>query len=91
MIHASYTDFRKNLAGYMDRANDDRDAVLITRQGKEPCVMIAQSEWEGMLETMHLTRDPANSARLAESIAQADRGEIIHVEWNEAIQAFKPL
>jgi prevent-host-death family protein len=58
VIHVSYTDLRKNLAHDMDRANDDRDAILITRQGSEPVVMVAQSEWEGMLETLHLQVEP---------------------------------
>lgn len=91
MIHVSYTDLRKNLAHYMDRANDDRDAILITRQGSEPVVMIAQSEWEGMLETLHLRSTPANAERLDKAIAEAERGEGIEVEWDEETQAYKPI
>ena len=77
MIHVSYTDLRKNLAAYMDRANDDRDAILVTRQGKEPVVMIAASEFEGYVETAHLLRSPANAKRLLDSIADADAGKLV--------------
>ena len=59
MIHASYTALRKNLASYMDRANDDRDAVLITRQGKESVVMMAASEFGGWMETVRLFEQSA--------------------------------
>jgi antitoxin YefM len=54
MIHVSFTDLRKRLAHFMDRATQDHDTVLVTRQGSEPVVMIAQSEYEGMVETLHL-------------------------------------
>lgn len=91
MIHVSYTDLRKNLAHYMDRANDDRDAILITRQGSDPVVMLAQSDYEGMLETLHLLSSPENAKRLKRSIAAADRGEVFEVEWDEATQAYKRL
>lgn len=82
MIHVSYTDLRKRLAHYMDRANDDRDAILITRQGSEPVVMLAQSEYEGMLETLYLRSNPVNAQRLDDAIAEAERGEHIAVIWN---------
>ena len=76
MIHASYTALRKNLASCMDRANDDRDAVLITRQGKEPVVMMVASEFEGWMETVRLLSNPRNAQRLLESIADADAGKL---------------
>lgn len=92
MIHVSFTDLRKRLAHYMDRANADRDAILITRQGSEPVVMLAQSEYEGMLETLHLMSSPANAERLNRSIAQANSGVgMIEVEWDEQTRAYKPL
>jgi antitoxin YefM len=77
MIHVSYSDLRSNLAAYMDKANDDRDPIFITRQGKEPVVMIAASEFEGWMETVHLLRSPAQAKRLLDSIADADAGKFI--------------
>lgn len=77
MIHVSYTDLRKNLATYMDRANDDRDAILVTRQGKEPVIMMAASEFEGWVETVHLLSNPRNAAELLASIADADAGKLV--------------
>jgi antitoxin YefM len=80
MIHVTYTDLRQKLAHYMNRATGDRDAILVTRQGAEPVVMLAQSEYESMLETMHLMSSPANAQRLNQAMAQADRGEFIEVD-----------
>ena len=77
MIHATFTDLRRRLAHFMDRAVHDRDAILVTRQGSEPVVMLAQSEYEGMMETLHLRSSPANTARLDASIAEAEAGQLI--------------
>lgn len=90
MIHASFTELRKRLAHFMDRAIQDRDMVLITRQGSEPAVLIALSEYESMMETLHLRRSPANAARLDEAIAEAEAGKGIEVVWDEKTQAYKP-
>jgi antitoxin YefM len=76
MIHVSYTELRNKLADYMDRANDDRDTILITRQGKEPVVMMAASEFEGWMETVHLLSSPKNAEILLASIADANAGKL---------------
>jgi len=91
MIHASFTELRKRLAHFMDRAIQDRDAILVTRQGSEPVVMLAQSEYEGLLETLHLRSSPANARALDESIAELDAGKGFEVIWDEKAQAYKSL
>jgi antitoxin YefM len=92
VIHANFTQFRKRLAHYLDRANQDRDAILVTRQGSDPVVVIAHSEYEGLLETLHLMSSPANAKQLTEAIADANAGRnMIEVEWNEEAQAYKPV
>jgi antitoxin YefM len=75
MIHVTYTDLRNKLAHYLDRALNDKAPILITRQKSEPVVMMAQSEYEGMLETMHLNSSPTNAARLDAAIARLNAGE----------------
>jgi antitoxin YefM len=88
MIHASFSELRRRLAHFMDRAVQDRDMVVITRQGSEPAVLIALSEYEGMVETLHLRRSPENARILDESIAQAEAGEVIEVVWDENMGRF---
>ncbi len=75
MIHVSFSELRRRLAHFMDRAVDDRAPVLVTRQGHEPVVMMAQSEYDSMMETLHLRRSPANAQRLSESIAEFEAGK----------------
>lgn len=91
MIHVSFTDLRKRLAHFMDRTVDDRAPVLVTRQGHEPVVMMAQSEYDGIMETLHLLRSPANARALEEAVADANAGRnMIGVEWHAQAQAYKP-
>lgn len=92
MIHVSFSELRRRLAHFMDRAVDDRAPVLVTRQGHEPVVLLAQSEYEGMMETLYLRSSPENARRLDESIADANAGRnMIEVEWDEQAQTYKSL
>lgn len=74
MIHVSFSDLRKRLAHYMDRTVDDRAPLLVTRQGHQPVVMMAQADYDSIMETLHLRRSPANAQRLSESMAEFDAG-----------------
>ena len=76
MGHVSYTELRSNLAKYMDEVCDSRSPLHITRQNARTVVMVSEDEYEGMLETLHLLRTPANATRLLESIEQANKGNL---------------
>ena len=86
MSHVSYTELRSNLAKYMDAVCDNRDVLHVTRQNARTVVMISEDEYQGMLETLHLLRDPANASRLMRSIDEADKGRTIEHDLIE-----KPL
>lgn len=74
MAHVSYTEFRQNLAAHMDAVCDSRAPLTVTRQGGRSVVVLAEDEYEAMLETLHLMRSPANAERLLRSIASLDAG-----------------
>lgn len=77
MDHVSYSELRQNLARCMDRVVADRAPLLVTRQGAEPVVMIAASEFAGWQETIHLLSNPSNAEHLRRSIAQAEGGDLV--------------
>lgn len=91
MIHVSFSELRKRLAHFMDRAIDDRAPVLVTRQGHEPVVLMAQSEYDGLMETLYLRSSPANAQRLDEAIAELDAGKGFEVVWDDRTGAYKRL
>ena len=74
MTILTYTDARNNLASAMDRVVEDRDPAIITRTGREAVVMVAQSEWDSIQETLHLLSSPKNATRLHEAIAELNSG-----------------
>jgi antitoxin YefM len=75
MIHVNFTELRNKLAHWYDRANNDRAPILVTRQGHEPVVLLAQSEYDSMVETLYLKSSPANAARLDSAIAELNAGK----------------
>ena len=77
MKHVSYSAFRKHLARYMDEVCDSHTALHVTRQNARTVVLLSEEEYEGMLETLHLLRSPANAKRLRASIRKADAGKLI--------------
>jgi antitoxin YefM len=74
--HVSYTELRANLAKYLDEVCDTHAALHITRQNARTVVMLSEEEYEGMLETLHLLRSPANAARLLRSLESAEKGAL---------------
>ena len=83
MAHVSYTELRNNLSDLMDEVCDSRAPLLVTRQNARSVVMMSEDEYEGLIETVHLLRSPANTRRLLESIAEANRGRLTEFELIE--------
>lgn len=75
MDSLSFSDARANLKAVMDRAVADKLPIAITRQRAEGVVMISQSEWASIEETLYLLRSPKNAARLLESIKALEAGQ----------------
>lgn len=84
MSYVAYSNLRANLAKYLDEVSASKAPLHVTRQTGPTVVMIAEDEWEGMLETLHLLQNPANAERLLRSIAEADAGKLVEHELVEA-------
>ncbi|WP_434626080.1 type II toxin-antitoxin system prevent-host-death family antitoxin [Azospirillum sp. B2RO_4] len=75
MGHTNYTDFRNNLANFMDEVCDSRAPLVVTRQKGRSVVVVSEEEYEGIMETIHLLKSPKNTQRLLDGIAQLDAGK----------------
>ena len=73
----SYSAFRTQLAGALDKVNEDQKPLLVTRQNGKPAVVMSLEEFHSYEETAYLMASPRNAARLAESIAQIESGEVV--------------
>jgi len=76
MTHVSITDLRANLRQRIDSVCESRDVLVVTRQNAPSVVMMAQEEFDSIMETVHLLRSPANAARLRRSIGSANAGKL---------------
>lgn len=70
----SYTESRANYATVLDSVTDDREAVVITRAGHEPVVMVSLADYESLRETAYLMRSPANARRLLDAMERLEGG-----------------
>jgi antitoxin YefM len=70
----SYTAARNRLARTMDKVNEDRAPVLITRQRGKPAVLMSLEDFNAYEETAHLMRSPRNAARLRSAVRQLAAG-----------------
>lgn len=83
MPNVRFTEFRQNFATHYDSVIESRAPLLVTRQGAEAVVVIAEGEFESMQETLHLLSTPANANRLRASLEQLHRGETIERDPTE--------
>jgi antitoxin YefM len=75
MGHVNVSDFRQNLAAHLDDVTESQAPLFVTRGKGKGVVVIAESEYESMAETLHLLSSPKNAARLRKSIADLDSGK----------------
>jgi len=87
MAHVSYSELRNNLASYMDQVCDDRAPLFVTRQNARSVVLISEEDYEGLMETVHLLKSPANAARLLRSIKEADQRKLTERDMIEPAKA----
>lgn len=65
---------RAELAGLLDKVNEDAAPIEIVRRDKPSAILLSKDEYESMMETLYLLSTPANAARLREGIADIEAG-----------------
>jgi antitoxin YefM len=84
MRATSATHLRKNLAAALDGVNDDHEPMIITREGGKPsAVLMSLEDFASWQETNYLLSNPANAARLLESIAELEAGKGVERQLTE--------
>jgi antitoxin YefM len=79
----SYSEARENLKSVIDQCVDDHMPIAITRQRGEGAVLVSESDWASIEETLYLLRSPANARELLASIAELDAGKGIERDLME--------
>ena len=71
----SYTDARNGLSGVMKKAIEDREPVVITRNGAGSVVLMSEEDYSAMTETLHLLSTPANADRIRQGLQDFAAGD----------------
>lgn len=79
----SYSESRARYAEVLQSVVDDREEVIITRNGHESAVIVSLDDYNSLRETAYLLRSPRNAQRLLDSIEKLDAGEAAQHELIE--------
>lgn len=71
----NFSEARSNLKQLLDRVAEDADFAVIARRDAPDAVVMSLETFNGMMETVHLLKSPANAAHLTRSIAQFSKGK----------------
>ena len=72
----TYSHARNALKSVLDGVVQDADVTIISRRDAEgDAVVMSLDSYNSIMETLHLTSNPANAAHLAISIAQDRAGQ----------------
>ena len=72
----NFSDARNRLKNVLDQVVEDADYTIISRRDAEDAVVMSLDSFNGLMETVHLLKSPANAAHLAKSIAQYRSGKV---------------
>lgn len=73
---------RAELAGLLDKVNEDAAAVEIVRRDKPSAILLGKGEYESMMETIHLLSSPANAVRLLQAKQDLASGNFAEAALN---------
>ena len=75
MNAVNYTTLRDNMKKCFDQISEDCEPMIVTRKG-ENMVIMSQSSYDSLMETLYLLRDRENYDHLMKSIEQHRKGQM---------------
>lgn len=74
MIATNYTTVRQNFKEFCDKATNDFETIIITRERGENVVMLSEAEYNNLLENLYVRSNPKHYNELLQSIEQLKKG-----------------
>lgn len=74
MLAVNYTTLRDNMKSYFDQIAEDKETMIVTRKD-ENMVIMSQSLYDSMMETLYLVSNENNMNHLMKSINQHKAGK----------------
>lgn len=72
----NFSEARNSLKTVIDQVINDADYMVITRRDAPDAVLMSLDTFNGLMETIHLLKTPANAAHLARSIEQFHQAKL---------------
>lgn len=79
----TYSRFKQKLNTYLEEAASLKGPLYVKRANGANIVVLAESEYSSIMETLHLLKSPKNAARLLKAIEQYEQGQGEIKELNE--------
>jgi antitoxin YefM len=70
MIAASYSNVRQKFKEFCDKATEDFETIIITRERAENVVMLSEAEYNNLMENLYVRSNPNYYKELLKSIEQ---------------------
>ena len=80
MTTVSYTDFRQNLAQYLDKTEQDCEEIVISRSKGRNAVLVSLDDFLSLQETAYLLSTKANRKHIEKSLEEAKTGKVVHFQ-----------
>ncbi|MDA3938302.1 MAG: type II toxin-antitoxin system Phd/YefM family antitoxin [Spirochaetia bacterium] len=71
----NFSDARNRLKNVLDQVTEDADYTVIHRRDADDSVVMSLDHFNGLMETVHLLKSPANAEHLTKSIKQYQSGK----------------
>ena len=72
----NFTEARNHLKSVLDQVSQDADFTIISRRDAEDSVVMSLDQFNGLMETVHLLKTPANAKHLEKSIEEYHSGRV---------------
>jgi antitoxin YefM len=70
----TYTEAREKLSATIRSVCEDHAPVIVTKQRDKAVVILSLEDYESLVETSYLLKNPKNAVRLFESIKELEDG-----------------
>ena len=86
MLAVNYSTYRNKLKEYCDRVTDDNETVIVTRKSEKNVVVMSLDEYNNMMESLRILKNPSYFIELVQSLQQLQQGGIV-VKTIEELEA----
>lgn len=77
MTTVTYTNFRQNLAHYLDKTEQDCEEIVVSRSKGRNAILLSLNDFLSLQETAYLLSSKANRKHLEKSLGQIKKGKTV--------------